>query len=217
MYDIENLTVAYDEAPVLENISLRIRAGEKAVIIGPSGAGKSTLLKKLYELRQEQCAFIHQDYALVPQLSAFHNVYAGRLDTTPTFSNLLNLIRPQDHALEEIQPIFQALEMGDKINERVSNLSGGQQQRVAVGRAIYRHSAILLGDEPVSSIDPHQAGSVLQLINNSSPTVVLAMHDVRLALEHFPRVIGLREKCVAFDLSAAEVDEPVLRDLYAGE
>ena len=217
MFDIENLTVAYDEAPVLENISLRIRAGEKAVIIGPSGAGKSTLLKKLYELRQEQCAFIHQDYALVPQLSAFHNVYAGRLDTTPTFSNLLNLIRPQDHALEEIQPIFQALEMGDKINERVSNLSGGQQQRVAVGRAIYRHSAILLGDEPVSSIDPHQAGSVLQLINNSSPTVVLAMHDVRLALEHFPRVIGLREKCVAFDLSAAEVDEPVLRDLYAGE
>ncbi len=217
MFDIENLTVAYDEAPVLENISLRIGAGDKAVIIGPSGAGKSTLLKKLYELRQEHCAFIQQDYALIPQLSAFHNIYAGRLDSTPTLSNLLNLVRPQDGALEESRPIFQALEMEDKINERVSSLSGGQQQRVAVGRAVYRHSDILLGDEPVSSIDPHQAGSVLQLIKNSSPTVVLAMHDVRLALEHFPRVIGLREKCVAFDLPAAEVDDPVLRDLYAGE
>jgi phosphonate transport system ATP-binding protein len=217
LYDLANLTVAYDEAPVLENISLRIEAGEKAVIIGPSGAGKSTLLKKLYELRREQSAFIHQDYALIPQLSAFLNVYAGRLDSTTTFANLLNLIRPQEQALGEIQPIFRALEMKEKINERVSSLSGGQQQRVAVGRAIYRHSDILLGDEPVSSIDPHQAGSVLQLIKSSSPTVVLAMHDVRLALEHFPRVIGLREKCVAFDLPAAEVDELVLRDLYAGE
>ena len=101
MYDIENLTVAYDEAPVLENISLRIREGEKAVIIGPSGAGKSTLLKKLYELRQERCAFIHQDYALVPQLSAFLNVYAGKLDRTTTLSNLLNLVRPQHHALDD--------------------------------------------------------------------------------------------------------------------
>lgn len=217
MYEIENLTVAYDAAPVLENISLRIREGEKAVIIGPSGAGKSTLLKKLYEMRQERCAFIHQDYALVPQLTAFLNVYAGRLDRTATLSNLLNLVRPQPHALDEILPIFQSLEMEDKINERVSNLSGGQQQRVAVGRAIYRGSDILLGDEPVSSIDPHQAGSVLQLIKKGSQTVVLAMHDVRLALEHFPRVIGLREKRVAFDLPAAEVDEPVLRDLYAGE
>ena len=216
-YDIENLTVAYDDAPVLESISLRIGTGEKAVIIGPSGAGKSTLLKKLYELRQDRCAFIHQDYALIPQLSAFHNVYAGRLDTTRTLANLVNLVRPQGHALEEVRPIMQALGLEDKIAERVSNLSGGQRQRVAVGRAIYRGSDILLGDEPVSAIDPHQAGEVLQLISDSSPTVVLAMHDVRLAVEHFPRIIGLREKRVAFDLPAAAVDESVLRDLYAGE
>lgn len=217
MYDLENLTVAYDEDPVLENISLRIGAGEKVVIIGPSGAGKSTLLKKLYQLRPDRCAFIHQDYALIPQLSAFHNVFAGKLDSTTTYSNLLNLVRPQAHARTQIRPIFQALEMEDKIDERVGNLSGGQQQRVAVGRAIYRNDDILLGDEPVSSIDPHQAGSILQLIKQSSPSVILAMHDVRLALEHFPRVIGLREKCIAFDLPAVEVDKPVLRDLYAGE
>jgi phosphonate transport system ATP-binding protein len=217
LYDIDSLTLAYDEAPVLENISLRIDSGEKVVIIGPSGSGKSTLLKKLYELRQERCSFIHQDYALIPQLSAFHNVYAGRLDSSGTFSNLLNLVRPQEDSLAKIRPIFQSLEMEEKINERVSNLSGGQQQRIAVGRAIFRRSDILLADEPVSSIDPHQAGAVLQLIKQSSPTVVLAMHDVRLALEHFPRVIGLREKRVAFDLPAAQVDDPVLRELYAGE
>lgn len=216
-FDFEGLTIAYDGAPVLEDISLRIDTGEKAVIIGPSGAGKSTLLKKLFELRRDECAFIHQDYALIPQLSVFHNVYAGRLDKTATLTNLLNLVRPQRPAMAEVHLLVHALGLVEKISERVSNLSGGQQQRVAVGRAIHRSSDILLGDEPVSAIDPHQAGEVLQLISDSSPTVVLAMHDVRLAVEHFPRIIGLREKRVAFDLPAAAVDESVLRDLYAGE
>ena len=217
MYDLDNLSVAYEDAPVLQDICLQIRAGEKVVIIGPSGVGKSTLLKKLYELRQRESALIHQDYALVPQLSAFHNVYIGRLDEHPTTHNLLNLLKPQKRDLEHIQPIFQALGMEEKMFERVSNLSGGQQQRVAVGRAVYRHCPIILGDEPVSAIDPHQAGTVLQLIVQSAPTVVLAMHDVQLAIEHFPRIIGLKDARVCFDLPATDVDDGRLADLYQSE
>ena len=127
MYDLENVSVAYDGAPVLKGISLRIRAGEKVVIIGPSGAGKSTLLKKLYDLRQAQSAFIHQDYALVPQLSAFHNVYIGRLDQHSVTHNLLNLVKPQKAELSYITPIFRAIGMEEKMLDRVSTLSGGQQ------------------------------------------------------------------------------------------
>ena len=214
VYDLENVSVAYEDTPVLDDISLRIREGEKVVIIGPSGAGKSTLLKKLYELRQEQSAFIHQDYALVPQLSAYHNVYAGRLDGRSVTHNLLNLLAPQKADLAAITPIFKAIGMEDKMFARVSTLSGGQQQRVAVGRAIYRRSSILLGDEPVSAIDPHQAGGLLRLIKDSALTVVLAMHDVQLALATFPRIIGLRNGSVVLDLSSEEVDEDTLVDLY---
>ena len=214
MYALERVSVSYDGVRVLKGISLRIREGEKAVIIGPSGAGKSTLLKKLYELRQAQCAFIHQDYALVAQLSAFHNVYIGRLDQHSTTRNLLNLLRPQKVDLSHITPIFSAIGMEEKMFARVSTLSGGQQQRVAVGRAIYRRSSIILGDEPVSAIDPHQAGGLLGLVKSSADTVILAMHDVQLALAAFPRVIGLREGRVVLDLPSEEVGEDTLADLY---
>ena len=69
----------------------------------------------------------------------------------------------------------------------------------------------------MSSIDLHQAGVVLELIKGCAPTVVLAMHDVQLALEHFPRIIGLKDATVCFDLPAAAVDESTLADLYLGE
>ena len=214
MYDLENVSVGYDDTPVLEDICLRIREGEKVVIIGTSGAGKSTLLKKLYALRPSQSAFIHQDYALIPQLSAFHNVYAGRLDHNSVAQNLLNLIRPRKGDVSRITPVFRAIGMEDKMFARVDTLSGGQQQRIAVGRAIYRDSSIILGDEPVSAIDPHQAGALLDAIKKSADTVVLAMHDVQLALATFPRIIGLRQGRVVLDLPSEEVGEDTLVELY---
>ncbi len=214
MFTLDNISVAYGDAPVLKNVSLNIREKENVVIIGPSGAGKSTLLKKLFDMQQQRAAFIHQDYALVPQLSAFHNVCIGRLDRHSTVYNLLNLAKPKKQELANIIPILEALGMADKTFDRVSNLSGGQQQRVAVARAVYRDGDILLGDEPVSSIDPHQAGTVLNLLKRRSKTLVLAMHDVNLALEHFDRIIGLRLGSIAFDLPAEQVSNHLLTDLY---
>ena len=217
MYDLENLSVAYEETPVLAGLSLRIDAGEKVVVIGPSGVGKTTLLKKLYELRQEQCAFIHQDYALVPQLSAFHNVYAGRLDRNAALANLVNLARPRRRVVEELRPLFRDLGLEDKLFEAVSQLSGGQQQRVAVGRALYQGGSVVLADEPVSAVDPHQAGDVLELLKAGCETAVVAMHDVDLALRHFDRAVGLREGRVAFDLGSADVGAARLEALYRGQ
>jgi phosphonate transport system ATP-binding protein len=214
MFDFKELSVAYNDDPVLHNISLRIRPGEKVVVIGPSGAGKSTLLKKLYELQQQHSAFIHQDYALVAQLSAFHNVCIGRLDFNSTLYNLLNLVRPKKEELQRVQPILDRLGLADKSFTPIHSLSGGQQQRVAVARAIYRGSAVLLGDEPVSSIDPHQANAVLQTIKESADTVVLSLHDVALALEFFDSIIGLRAGRISFDVPSSEVKESMLSDLF---
>ena len=85
---------------------------------------------------------------------------------------------------------------------------------VAVARAIYRGGDILLGDEPVSSIDPHQANTVLQIIRDRVSTVVLSLHDVDLALELFDRIIGLRAGRLEFDMEGDHVDRQVLSELY---
>ncbi|MFP6592366.1 MAG: ATP-binding cassette domain-containing protein [Candidatus Latescibacterota bacterium] len=216
MYDLNDISVSYSGEPVLQDVTISIGEGEKVVIIGPSGSGKTTLLRKLYELYQDRATMVHQDYALVPQLSAFHNVYSGRLDLHPGWYNLVNLVRPRRRDVADIEPIFRDLGIENKLFARVSTLSGGQQQRVAVGRAVYRGSDVILADEPVSAIDPHQAGAVLELIK-SACTAVLAMHDVQLALQHFPRIVGLRDGGVFFDRPSADVDDKILTELYSRE
>ena len=157
--------VAYENTVALKNITLQINKGEKVALVGPSGAGKTTLLRTLYESVEGQPSFVHQHYSLVPQLSAFHNVFIGRLDQYSTAYNLLNLIKPQKKAVQDIVPILQQLGMEEKTFDKAGALSGGQQQRVAVARAIYRGAEILLADEPVSSVDPHQAGTVMETHN----------------------------------------------------
>ena len=215
MFHLRNISVSYNNAPILHDITLTIDEGEQVVLIGPSGAGKTTLLRKLYELQKERAAFIHQDYALVPQLSAFHNVYMGQLDKHNVFYNALTLARPQQREINTITPLLTDLNLNDKLRERVSELSGGQQQRIAVARALYRNADAVLGDEPISSIDPHQSDAVLTLLKQRSPTLILAMHDVNLALKHFNRMIGLRNGRIVFDLPSSEIADDRLANLFA--
>ncbi len=214
MIHLDKVSVSYKAEPVLKNISLTIREGEKVALIGPSGAGKTTLLKKLYELQQPHAAFIHQDFALVPQLSAFHNVYIGRLDQYSTLYNLLNLLQPKKREVEQISAILEILGMQEKIYECASKLSGGQQQRVAVARAIFRGSDLLLGDEPISSVDPHQSVAVLKLLKQTARTVIVSLHDVEFALQFFERIIGLSHGQVHFDLPVKKVNNSLLSELY---
>ena len=217
LFDLRDEHVRAGATEALRGVDLRIERGEKVVVIGPSGAGKTTLLRLLQARRPSDCASVHQDYALVPQLSAFHNVYAGRLDRNATLANLVNLARPRRRVVEELRPLFRDLGLEDKLFEAVSQLSGGQQQRVAVGRALYQGGVVVLADEPVSAVDPHQAGDVLELLKAGCETAVVAMHDVDLALRHFDRAVGLREGRVAFDLGSAEVGAARLESLYRGE
>lgn len=214
MFHLTNISVSYGPHPVLHNISLNIDEGDKVVLIGQSGAGKSTLLRKLYDLQKHQSAFIHQDYALVPQLSTFHNIYMGRLDQHSIFYNALTLIHPQKRERDAITPLLDALNLMDKQNERVSELSGGQQQRVAIARALHRNAKIILGDEPVSAIDPQQSNTVLNLLKKNTQTLILAMHDVELAMRHFDHIVGLREGHIVFHLPRPKVTDTHLAKLF---
>jgi phosphonate transport system ATP-binding protein len=111
--------------------------------------------------------------------------------------------------------------VADKLFARVDRLSGGERQRVGLARGLLSQAQLLLVDEPLSALDPARAGQALDTLTGwareSRATLVATLHDVPLALQHFPRIIGLREGSLAFDLPTAQVTPALLRELYAQE
>jgi len=183
-------------------------------LVGQSGAGKSTLLTQLYEASNRDVALVPQELGLVRNLSVFHNIYMGRLNRHGAFYNILNLIKPTQKELTNVRPVAEKLGLVDKLFAPVQELSGGQQQRTAVGRAIFKGSPVFFGDEPVSAVDEHQSHTVLSTIMKSHKTVILSMHDVKLALHYSDRVIGLKNGVKVLDESTRGMKTSDLDDLY---
>ena len=108
----------------------------------------------------------------------------------------------------------------DKLFQRCDRLSGGQLQRVGIARVLYQQPELILADEPVSALDPALARATIGLLvdeaRSRGATLVASLHAVDLALEHFPRIVGVRAGRIAFDRPAAEVTPQMLDALYAG-
>ena len=199
---------------MLHNLNLSIAAGEKVALIGKSGSGKSTLLKRFYSQQPQLSAIVPQQLGLVPILSVFHNIYMGRLQQHSNLYNLINLISPRQQPRQQIETLATKLGLDQLLWRSVDQLSGGQQQRTALARALYRDCQVFIGDEPVSSVDEFQSQSLLQLINQQHSTVLVALHDRELALNHYQRIIGLKEGKVVLDASSAELSVEQLTFIY---
>ena len=199
LFALTRASLGYGERAVLTDVTLSIGEGERVALVGPSGAGKTTLLAALYRQRRERTALVPQDGALVKQLSVYHNVYIGRLHEHSALYNLVNLLYPLREPVRAVTRVLEQVDLADKLFTPVGELSGGQQQRAAVARALYHGGDVLLGDEPVSSVDGWQAQGVLDAVIRSYPTVVLVMHDVKLALQFTTRIIGIRAGRVVLD------------------
>jgi len=228
----------------LAGLDLTVEAGERVAIIGPSGAGKTTLLRVLatalkpsagnIELLGAQpwalsnsarqrlrarVALVHQAPPLPPRQRVVTAVLAGRLGQWSLWKSLASLLYPLDSAGARAE--LQRLDLGDKLFERCDQLSGGQLQRVGIARALYQQAEVLLADEPVSAMDPVLAGHTLGVLTreaqNRGVTLLASLHAVDLALEHFPRIVGVRDGHIAFDKPAEKVTPDDLRALYANE
>ena len=214
VFTLQAECVDYQGQSALTEITLDIPAGQKLAFVGRSGSGKSTLLKLLYERRSQDVALVSQDYGLVQSLSVFHNVYMGQLGRQSLWYNLINLVKPLQQAVSEVRLILDDLELADKLFEPVGQLSGGQQQRTAIARAIMQSPEILLADEPVASLDEQQSKRVMQLLCGRFDTVVLAMHDIDLALNYCDRIIGLDQGCIKIDAPSDSLSRTDLLGLY---
>ncbi|KWS24647.1 phosphonate ABC transporter ATP-binding protein [Pseudomonas syringae] len=233
-----------DGTLALRGLDLSIDRGERVAIIGPSGAGKTTLLNllasalppsagqlqvlgtdpwQLSSTRRQRLrsriALIHQAPPLPARQRVVTAVSAGRLGQWGLGKSLLNLLHPLD--ISGAREVLARLDLADKLFERCQQLSGGQLQRVGIARALYQQPELLLADEPVSAMDPRLADHTLALLGQHAiehnVTLVASLHAVELALAHFPRIIGVRDGRIHFDLAASEVGREHLDTLYANE
>ncbi len=214
LFRFQQESLGYAGSPVLRELTLELRRGERVALLGESGTGKSTLLRRLRELRPTEVAWCPQQPGLVPMLSAFHNIYMGRLERHPFWYNLINLVRPLAGPRADIAELADSLGLGGQLWRAAEGLSGGQQSRVSLGRALYQQKSIFIGDEPVSALDEHQADELLRLLCRRHETVVLALHNVEQALTHCTRVVGLREGRVVLDAATDMLTAAQLRTLY---
>lgn len=228
----------------LKNINVSASAGEAIAIIGSSGSGKTSFLnliatslrpnlgsmvvldvnpwvisKRQLQSLRSQIGLVHQAAPIPPRQRVITAVLAGRLGQWPLWKSLLSLIYPVDIAGP--QSCLQKLDLADRLFDRCDRLSGGQLQRVGVARVLYQKPNLLLADEPVSAMDPVLSDlTITCLLENARTTnacLVASLHAVDIALRWFPRIIGLKDGEIFFDLPASEVSESLLHQLYASE
>jgi phosphonate transport system ATP-binding protein len=216
LIELANETAGYGGRPVLHAVDLTIRTGERVAVLGRSGAGKTTLLNLLYGRLAERVALVPQGSALVKTLSVFHNVYMGRLDRHPTWYNLRTLVWPARRVVGEVAAVLDLVGLRDALFARAGELSGGQQQRASVARAIYNGRPVLIGDEPVSALDRVQGAEILSRLTSCHETMIVALHDIFLAVAHTDRIVVLDSGRIVLDAPSRTLTAADLIPYYGG-
>lgn len=245
MLELRQLEKRYPTGDLaLKGVSLRVEAGEVLGLIGPSGAGKSTLIRCVNRLVQpsggqieldgqdlsvlgssglrharRQIGMIFQEYALIERLTVMENLLSGRLGYTGFWASWFRRFESSDIA--QAYSLLERLGLGGMENKRADALSGGQRQRVGIARALMQSPKLLLVDEPTASLDPKTSRQIMRLIlelcQERGLAAIVNIHDVVLATEFLPRIVGLRAGSVVYDGPAANIDKTVLTNIYGDE
>lgn len=245
MLRVEHLTKVYPNGTVaLKDVSFEVRDGEFLAIIGLSGSGKSTLLRCINrlieptsgkviwndiditaapasELRKirRQIGMIFQQFNLVKRSSVMTNVLSGRLGYVSSYQSLFNYFSSADHARALAN--LEHLDLEDKAHVRADSLSGGQQQRVGIARALMQEPKLILADEPVASLDPVLAHSILKYLEQMNKeqkiTVLCSLHFLDLVHRYATRAIALKDGRIVFQGLPKEIDDAQFKAIYGQE
>lgn len=161
---------------------------------------------------------VFQHFNLVDRSKVLTNVLAGRLGYVNPALSIVNKFPKAD--IEKAHAQLARVGLEDKANARADTLSGGQQQRVGVARAMMQDPEIMLADEPVASLDPVLAHSIMQYlenINQDGVMVLCSLHFLDLVHQYADRVIALNEGKLVFEGSPKEIDDAKFKEIYGKE
>jgi phosphonate transport system ATP-binding protein len=240
--EIAGLRKAFGAREVLRGIDVAVSPGKLTVILGANGSGKSTLLRcamrlvepdsgrvelcgiDLSQCRGEQlrvarrrAAMVFQQVLVVKRRTALENVAFGALGELPLHRSVSTRLFPGELRVRALDSLDR-VGLADRANQRAGTLSGGQAQRVAVARALCQKARVILADEPVASLDPRAAESVLALLadvaHNENLGVLVVLHQPELARRYGDRLIGFFQGEIAFDRTPTEVTDSEVEALY---
>lgn len=218
MIEFKNVSKVYDNnVKALSNVNIKIDAGDFVFLVGPSGAGKSTFVKMLLKeiepsegqiivdgvdlskikrkkvpFHRRKIGMVFQDFRLIPSLNVYENVaFAMRvLEASPS------------EIKKQVPIALSLVGLSNKQKMFPNQLSGGEQQRVSIARAIVNKPLVLIADEPTGNLDPETAKEIMSLIediNKSGTTVVMATHAKEIVDEMQKRVIAIEKGQVVRD------------------
>jgi phosphonate transport system ATP-binding protein len=245
MLKVENLIKIYEGGVLaLDNVSFDAPKGQFLAVIGLSGSGKSTLLRCINrlveptagrvmlndiditaaaedELRRirRKIGMVFQHFNLVHRSSVLTNVLAGRLGYVNPAWSLINRFPKSD--MDKAREQLERVGIADKAHYRADELSGGQQQRVGIARALMQEPEMILADEPVASLDPVLAHSIMQYLEQINKedgvTVLCSLHFLDLVHRYADRVIALNEGKLVFDGLPSDIDDKKFKEIYGRE
>jgi len=245
MLKVEHLTKVYEDGTkALDDVSFSVERGEFLAVIGLSGSGKSTLLRCINRLIEptggtitwdgvdvtnasqedlrrirRRIGMVFQHFNLVNRSKVLTNVLAGRLGYVNPVLSVINRFPKAD--IEKAYAQLDRVGLVEKAKNRADELSGGQQQRVGVARAMMQDPEIMLADEPVASLDPVLAHSIMQYlerINQEDGVMVLcSLHFLDLVHQYSDRVIALKDGKLVFAGTPVEIDDEKFKEIYGKE
>ncbi len=230
---IEDLTVAYNDKPVLWDIDIDVPPGVLAAIIGPNGAGKSTLIKTVLGLLKPAAGHIYlhgRPYAeqrrrvgYVPQRSSVDwDFPTTALDvvTMGLYGQLGWLRRPGKAARAKALSALEQVGMADYEGRQISQLSGGQQQRVFLARALVQDAQVYFMDEPMAGVDATTERVIIELLKDlreQGKTVIVVHHDLQTVATYFDWLLLLNVRLIAQGRTREVYTAENLRAAYGGQ
>lgn len=245
MLKVEHLVKVYPNGvQAIKDVSFEVKDGEFLAVIGLSGSGKSTLLRCINRLIEptsgkifwndieitaatgadirnirRQIGMVFQQFNLVKRSDVYTNVLSGRLGYVPTLPSLFKIFSKEDH--QKVMDNLDQVGLEDKAYVRADSLSGGQQQRVGIARALMQDPWLILADEPVASLDPVLAHSILkyleQLNKERGITVICSLHYLDLVHRYATRAIALKDGELVFEGLPKEIDDDQFKAIYGQE